>query len=65
VPRLPGTGKPAIPSHIIFADVETGIGIGFAHFLGANADMHMFKMAGGQVQAVHAVLAAAASTGWD
>lgn len=61
----PGSGKPAIPSHIIFADVETGIGVGFALFLGSNADMHMFKMVGGQVHAVHTVLAAATSTGWE
>lgn len=61
----PGSGKPAIASHAIFADVETGIGVGLAHFQGSYADMHMFKMVGGQVYAVHAVLASAASTGWD
>lgn len=62
----PGTpsGTPAIQSHIIFADVETGIGVGFAHFMG-NADMHMFKRYGGKTYAVHAILGAAASTGWD
>lgn len=56
--------KPAIVSHIIFGDAETGIGVGFDLFQG-NTDMHMFKMYGGQVYAVHAILGAATSTGWD
>jgi len=30
-----------------------------------NADMHMFKRYGGKTYAVHAVLGAATSTGWD
>jgi hypothetical protein len=58
------TTKPAVVSHIIFADVETGIGVGFSLFQ-SNTDMHMFKMYGGQVYAVHAILGAATSTGWD
>ena len=53
-----------IKSHAIFSDVETGIGVGFDLFMG-NTDMHMFKMYGGKVYAVHAVLGAATSTGWD
>lgn len=53
-----------IKSHSIFADAETGIGVGFDFFMG-NADMHMFKMYGGKVYAVHAILGAATSTGWD
>jgi len=53
-----------IRSHIIFSDVETGIGVGFDLFMG-NTDMHMFKMYGGKVYAVHAILGAATSTGWD
>ena len=53
-----------IKSHIIFSDVETGIGVGFDLFMG-NTDMHMFKMYGGKVYAVHAILGAATSTGWD
>jgi len=61
----PSAGKPAIPSHIIFADVETGIGVGFDLFTGNYVDMHMFKMYGGQVYAVHAILASANGTGWD
>ena len=53
-----------IKYHIIFSDVETGIGVGFDLFMG-NTDMHMFKMYGGKVYAVHAILGAATSTGWD
>jgi hypothetical protein len=59
-----GTGTPVIPFHLIFADVETGIGVGFSLFMG-NTDMHMVKMYGGQVYAVHATLGGATSTGWD
>ena len=54
-----------IKSHAIFSDAETGIGVGFDLFPGTNADMHLFKMYGGKVYAVHAVLGAATSTGWD
>ena len=53
-----------LKSHAIFSDAETGIGVGFDYFM-TNADMHMFKMYGGKVYAVHAVLGAATSTGWD
>lgn len=53
-----------IKSHAIFADAETGIGVGWDLFMG-NTDMHMFKMYGGKVYAVHAILGAATSTGWD
>jgi len=53
-----------IKSHAIFADAETGIGVGFDLFMG-NTDMHMFKMYGGKVYAVHAVLGTATSTGWN
>lgn len=53
-----------IKSHIIFSDAETGIGVGFDLFMG-NTDMHMFKMYGGKVYAVHAILGAATTTGWD
>jgi hypothetical protein len=63
-PGQPGSGPGAIPSRTIFADVETGIGVGFSMFMG-NTDMHMFKMYGGQVYAVHAILGAAGSSGWE
>ena len=59
-----GTSTSAIPYHLIMADVETGIGVGFDMFMG-NVDMHMFKMRGGQVYAVHAILGGATSSGWD
>jgi hypothetical protein len=53
-----------IKSHAVFSDAETGIGVGFDLFMG-NTDMHMFKMYGGKVYAVHAILGTAASTGWN
>jgi hypothetical protein len=59
-----GTGTPVLKSHAVFSDVETGIGAGFDDFMG-NCDMHIFKMYGGMVYAVHAILGACASTGWD
>jgi hypothetical protein len=57
------TGTPVMTPRLILADVETGIGVGFTMFMG-NTDMHMFKMHGGQVHAVHAILGAASSSGW-
>jgi len=59
-----GSGQPALPSRLILADVETGIGVGFTMFQG-NTDMHMFKMHGGQIHGVSAILGAASSSGWD
>ena len=58
------TGTPAMTPRILLADPETGIGVGMTMFMG-NTDMHMFKMYGGQVYAVHAVLGGATSSGWD
>ena len=57
-------GTPVLKSHAIFADSETGVGVGFDDFMG-NCDMHMFKMYGGMVYQVDAVLGACSSTGWD
>jgi hypothetical protein len=59
-----GSASPVLKSHAIFSDVETGIGAGFDNFM-SNCDMHIFKMYGGKVYAVHAVLGACSSTGWD
>lgn len=59
-----GAGQPALPSRLILADVETGMGVGFTMFQG-NTDMHMFKMYSGQVHGVSAILGAAGSSGWD
>ena len=57
------TGTPAMTPRLILADAETGIGVGFTMFMG-NTDMHMFKMYGGEVHAVHAILGEASSSGW-
>jgi len=51
--------------HLVIADVETGLGVGFTLFTGGHPDMHMFKMYGGQVYAVSAILSKGDSTGWD
>ena len=53
-----------IKSHAIFSDAETGIGVGFDLFMG-NTDMHMYKMYGSQVHAVHTILGAASGSGWE
>ena len=50
---------------LVLADVETGVGVGFTLFTGGHPDMHMFKMRGGQVYAVSAILSKGDSTGWD
>ena len=58
------TGTPVMTPRILIGDPDTGIGVGMTMFMG-NTDMHMFKMYGGQVYAVHAVLGGATSSGWD
>jgi len=50
---------------LVIADVETGLGVGFTLFTGGHPDMHLFKMYGGQVYAVSAILSKGTSTGWD
>ena len=45
-------------------DVDAGIGVGFTMFQGKYTDFHMFKVRGGEVHGVHAVLAEAAQSGW-
>ncbi len=60
----PGSGPPVMEPRLILVDVETGIGVGFTMFMG-NTDMHMYKMHADQVHAVHAILGAATSSGWD
>jgi hypothetical protein len=59
----PPSGTPVMTPRVLLADPETGIGVGLTMFMG-NTDMHMFKMYGGQVYAVHAVLGGATSSGW-
>jgi hypothetical protein len=58
------SGTPVMTPRVIIADPETGISAGMTMFMG-NTDMHMIKMYGGQVYAVHAVLGGAANSGWD
>jgi hypothetical protein len=60
----PGPGDNALTPRLILADEVTGIGVGFTMFQ-SYTDMHMFKMYGGQVYAVHAILASASGSGWD
>jgi hypothetical protein len=62
-PEEPGPGDNELTPRLIFADVETGMGVGFTMFQG-NTDMHMFKMFGGQVHGVSAVLGQAGNSGW-
>lgn len=62
-PEDPGPGDNELTPRLIFADVETGMGVGFTMFQG-NTDMHMFKMFGGQVHGVSAVLGQAGNSGW-
>jgi hypothetical protein len=61
----PGPNQAALNPRLILADVETGIGVGFTMFTGGFADIHMFKMYGGEVHGVSAVLGSADSSGWD
>jgi hypothetical protein len=60
----PLTGAGALRPRLLVADVETGIGVGFTMFMG-HTDFHMIKMYGTEVYAVHAILGAASSSGWD
>lgn len=60
----PGTGGNLIP-RLILADVERGIVVGLT-ILSGHLDMHMAKMHGGSVHAVHAILRDTGSqSGWD
>jgi len=59
------SGKPAITPRLILVDTETGLGVGYDLFQGVDVDTHMFKMYGGQVYGVSAILGAATSTGWE
>jgi hypothetical protein len=60
----PRASDNAMVPRALMADVETGIGVGFTMFMG-NTDMHMYKMYGGQIYEVSAILGRAASSGWD
>jgi hypothetical protein len=56
--------RPVMTTRLLVADVPAGITVGFTMFAGAYTDFHMFKVRGGQVRGVHAVLAGASSSGW-
>lgn len=61
----PGPTDNNLPSRLILADVELGIGIGHTIYNG-HTDMHMFKMIDGEVTAVHAILSqSSGQSGWD
>jgi hypothetical protein len=60
----PGPSDNALEPRLILADVETGLGIGFTMFQ-TNTDVHMFKMYGGKVYGVSAILGEADSSGWE
>ena len=58
------TGRGALTPRTFVIDTETGIGVGFTLFM-SNTDFHMIKMRGGKIHAVHAILGAATSSGWE
>jgi len=61
----PGPTDMNLPPRLILADVEMGVGVGFTIYTG-HTDMHMFKMVGGQVSAVHIVLSHTdGQSGWE
>ena len=62
-PNQPGPNDDELVPRLILADVERGLGVGFTMFQG-NTDMHVFKMSGGQVHGVSAVLGQAGMSGW-
>lgn len=58
-------GQPVLNPRLVMADVDAGLGVGFTIFTGGYVDMHMFKMRGGKVYAVSAILANGTSSGWE
>jgi hypothetical protein len=60
-----GSGQAVLVPRLLLADVETGLGVGFTIFTGGYIDMHVFKMYGGKVHAVSAILANGNDSGWD
>jgi hypothetical protein len=61
----PGPDDDALTPRLLLADPEIGVGAGFTMFTGGYTDMHMFKMTGGDVHAVDAILGSAGGSGWD
>jgi hypothetical protein len=60
-----GSGTSTMTARLHVIDVEAGISVGFTMFAGTYTDFHMFKVRGGLVHGVHAVLASASSSGWN
>jgi len=61
----PGPGDANLTPRLIFADVDRGIVVGLT-ILSGHLDMHMAKMYGGEVHAVHAILRdTQGQSGWD
>lgn len=61
----PGPGDNNLPTRLILADVEMGIGVGLTVY-NDNTDMHMFKMIDGTVYGVQIILTGTnGETGWD
>jgi len=60
-----GGGGAGMKARLFVLDVEAGISVGFTMFAGTYTDFHLFKVRGGEVHGVHAVLASADSSGWD
>lgn len=61
----PGPNDANLNPRLILADVERGIAVGLT-ILSGHLDMHMVKMYGGNVYAVHAILGdTGGQSGWD
>ncbi|RYZ01921.1 MAG: hypothetical protein EOO73_33680 [Myxococcales bacterium] len=60
-----GSGQAVLSPRLLLADVETGLGVGLTIFTGGYIDMHLFKMYGGKVYAVSAILANGEDSGWE
>jgi hypothetical protein len=61
----PGPSDNNLPTRLILADVEMGIGVGLTVY-NNNTDMHMFKMIDGTVYGVQIILTGTnGETGWD
>ncbi|MEI9954317.1 MAG: hypothetical protein WDO74_36445 [Pseudomonadota bacterium] len=56
---------PVLKARLVLFDAQAGLGVGFTLFTGGYTAMHLVKMYGGKVSGVSAVLAKAASSGWD
>jgi len=60
-----GPITPVLKTRLVLVDEQAGLGMGFTLFTGGYTAAHLFKMYGGRVYGVSAVLAKAASSGWE